>query len=309
MADFAALAGAGSRWAGFIAMLVVVGACVFRTGVLRSLRQVPGTDLPMAPRFAANVGAGAAAVLALAAAVRLYAQARSFAEPGERVTIELLRTVLEETAWGRGWRAQFLAAGLTFAGFVATRRLPVFGWFMAVLGTSAVVLAAPLTGHAIAAERAGAWGYPLDALHVLGAASWLGTLLVVMTAGFAATLDLEPGPRELRMAAMVNAFTPVALTGAGTAVLAGLALAFRYLGGSFPALWTSGYGRTLLLKLGLLAVVMGFGAYNWRVQGPRLGDPATAARIRRSSLLELTLGTILLAVTAWLVSMPLPGEE
>jgi putative copper export protein len=108
---------------------------------------------------------------------------------------------------------------------------------------------------------------------------------------------------------MVHAFSPIALTGAATTVLAGLTLAFRYLGGSVPALWTTGYGRTLLVKLAVLAAVVGFGAYNWRIQGPRLGTPAASTRIRRSSLLELTLGTILLAVTALLVSMPLPGEE
>ena len=307
--DLSALLGAVSRWLGFAGTLVVVGTGVFSLGVLRTLRRNPETDLPLAPRWAATMGAGAAAAVALAAVVRLYAQAVGFLEPGESLTIDLVRTVLAESAWGRGWLAQFLGAGLALTGFLTARVKPGLGWVMAVAGASAVALAAPLTGHAIAAERAGRWGYPLDVLHVLGGGTWLGTLTVMVTAGFAATRGLDEDSRARRIAAMVRAFSPIALTGAATAILAGLTLAFRYLGGSVPALWTTGYGRTLLLKLALLAAVMGVGAYNWRVQGPRLGDPAASARIRRSSLLELTLGTMLLAVTALLVSMPLPGEE
>lgn len=307
--DAPALLGAVSRWLGVAGTLVVVGAGVFSLAVLRSLRRRPETDLPLAPRQAATVGAAAAGAVALAALVRLYAQARGFLEPGEPLTLDLVRTVLAESAWGRGWIAQFLGAGLALTGFLAARVMPGLGWVMAVAGASAVALAAPLTGHAIAAERAGRWGYPLDVLHVLGGGAWLGTLTVMVTAGFAATRGLDEDSRERRIAAMVHAFSPIALTGAATTVLAGLTLAFRYLGGSVPALWTTGYGRTLLVKLAVLAAVVGFGAYNWRIQGPRLGTPAASTRIRRSSLLELTLGTILLAVTALLVSMPLPGEE
>lgn len=303
------LLAAAARWVALVATLVVVGACVFRAGILRALARVPDTEMPLAPYYAANVGALAALALMLAAALRLYTQVAGFADPGETMTMALVRTVLGETAWGRGWITQFLAAGLAFAGFTAARVMPGSGWLLAVAGGSAVVLAAPLTGHAAAAERAGSWGYPLDALHVLGASTWLGTLLVLVTAGFAATMDLDPGPRERRIEAMISAFSPVALTGAATAIGAGLILAFRYLGGSIPALWSSRYGRTLLIKVALLALVMALGAYNWRVQSRRLGDAPGSARIRRSSLIELVLGTILLAVTALLVSMPMPGEE
>ena len=309
MPDLAALLGAISRWLGFAGTLVVVGAGVFSLAVLRTLRRSEDTDLPLAPRQAATMGAAAAAAIALAALVRLYAQARGFLEPGQPLRLDLVRTVLANSAWGRGWIAQFLGAGLALTGFLMARVMPGLGWVMAVAGASAVALAAPLTGHAIAAEPAGRWGYPLEVLHVLGSGMWLGTLTVVVTAGFAATRDMGEDSRARRIAAMVRAFSPIALAGAATTILAGLILAFRYLGGSLAALWTTGYGRTLLLKLALLTAVMGFGAYNWRVQGRRLGDPAAPARIRRSSFLELILGTILLAVTALLVSMPLPGEE
>jgi putative copper export protein len=106
----------------------------------------------------------------------------------------------------------------------------------------------------------------------------------------------------------VRVFSPIALTGASLAIAAGGLLAFRYLEGSFTALWTSGYGRTLLVKLGVLALVMGMGALNWRVLSPQLGRPDGARALRRSSVLELALGTVLLGVTAALVATGMPGE-
>jgi len=313
-AEAGALLGAATRWAGFLGALLVMGAVVFRFSLLPGFRRSGGGDLPGAPERAATVGLGAALLLALAAPIRLYAQALGFVEPGEPITGELLSTILRETAWGRGWVLQVLAAGLAVTGFFAARAMPRPGWVMSAAATTAVVLAAPLTGHATASERAGSWGYPLDVAHLLGAGAWLGTLALVVAAGIPAAGggsgrdEAGESGRGLAIARLVRAFSPIALTGAGTAVAAGVALAFRYLEGSLAALWTTEYGRVLLLKLGLLALVVGMGAVNWRIVTPRLDHPGGAARIRTSSVLELLLGTVLLAVTAVLVSTGMPGE-
>ena len=306
--DSAALIGAVARWLGFAATLVVLGAAGYRFGVLRAMHR-NGVDLPGGGAAAATVGLAGAIALLIVALPRLYGQALGFVDPGEPVTSDLIATILGQTAWGRGWTTQVVAAGLAIAGFLAARALPGAGWLMAVGGASAVALAAPLTGHAVAAERAGRWGYPLDVLHVLGAGVWLGTLAVMVVAGFGAARGLDDARRDQRIADQVKAFSPIALAGAATVALAGVALAFRYLEGSLSALWTSGYGRTLLLKLAVLGLVMAMGAQNWRVLTPRLGQSDGTARIRRSAIAELLLGTVLLAVTAVLVSLPMPGEE
>ena len=307
MSDGLALLGAATRWAGFLGALLVTGAVVFRFSLLPGFRRHGGGALPGALERAAAVGLAAALLLALAAPVRLYAQALGFLEPGEPVTRELIGTILRETAWGRGWVLQLLAAGLAVTAFLAARGLPRPGWLMSAAAASAVVLAAPLTGHATASERAGSWGYPLDVVHLLGAGAWLGTLAVLVAAGMGREQAGEDGRHPTAL--LVRAFSPIALAGAGTAIAAGVALAFRYLEGSIPALWTSGYGRTLLLKLAVLGLVMALGARNWRVLTPRLGQSDGTARIRRSAIAELLLGTVLLAVTAVLVSLPMPGEE
>jgi putative copper export protein len=327
-ADLASLLGAVTRWAGFLGALLVTGAVVFRYSLLPGYRRAGGPELPGALERAAAAGVAAALLLAMAAPIRLYAQALGFVEPGEPVTREIVTTVLRQTAWGRGWVLQFLGAGLAAAGFLAARAIPRPGWLMAAAGATAVVLAAPLTGHATASDRAGSWGYPLDVIHLLGAGAWLGTLAVLLVAGYPAasggTGERDPragqdgtGERDSRAGLMggilpvtllVRAFSPIALAGAGTAIGAGVILAFRYLEGSITSLWTTSYGQLLLLKIGVLALVLALGAVNWRVITPRLDQPDGPARIRRSSQLELLLGTVLLAVTAFLVSTGMPGE-
>jgi putative copper export protein len=306
--DGAALVGAAGRWAGYAGMLAVVGATVFRFGVLRATGGLAAPAAPVAARRAATLGLVAALVMLVAATARLHAQVAAWLDPGEAVTGELLGLILRETTWGRGWTSQVVAAGLGLAAFGVARVAPGPGWLMAAAAASAAALAAPLTGHATG-ERAGTWGYPLDVLHVLGAGAWLGTLAAVVIAGLSSTRTLPADARDDRVARLVNAFSPIALAGAGTAVLAGVGLALRYLEGSVSALWTTPYGRTLLLKLLVLGLVMAVGAWNWRVGRPRLGDAPGSARIRRSSLGELALATVLLAVAAALTSQPLPGAE
>jgi putative copper export protein len=65
-------------------------------------------------------------------------------------------------------------------------------------------------------------------------------------------------------------------------------------------LWMSGYGRLVMIKMGLVAVLLSLAALNkWRLT-PRLRDrDARAVRwLRRSITAELLLAGLILAVTA-----------
>lgn len=307
--DTAELLGTIARWVAFTATLVVLGACGFRAGVRRTLLSAGAEVVLDADRRTARLGLVASGVLLAALGLKLWAQLAGFVEPGEPITGELLQVVLGDTAWGRGWTAQFLAAGLATAGFAVTALRPLLpGWLLALAAVTAVALATPLTGHATASERAGGWGYPLDVIHVLGGGAWLGTLTVMVAAGFAAARrDTERYHAHIR--AMVEAFSPIALAGAAMVVVAGGILGLRYLDWSVSALWTSGYGRALAGKVILLAVIAAIGAWNWRVVTPTLGQPEGSRRLARSSAVELTVGLLLLLVTAVLVHLPMPGEE
>jgi putative copper export protein len=52
--------------------------------------------------------------------------------------------------------------------------------------------------------------------------------------------------------------------------------------------------------------VFALGAWNWRRQRPKLGSEEAAGLIRRSSVTELSVATLVLVVTAVLVSLPAP---
>jgi putative copper export protein len=74
------------------------------------------------------------------------------------------------------------------------------------------------------------------------------------------------------------------------------------------SLWRSGYGRTLLVKLTLVGLVLLAGAYNWQRGTPRLSAPGQdgVRAFTRSVSVEIGFGMLVLAVTAILVAMPLP---
>jgi putative copper export protein len=104
---------------------------------------------------------------------------------------------------------------------------------------------------------------------------------------------------------MVYAFSPLALASAGVLATFGAITAWRNLG-VLSSLWSTPYGFALIAKLCVVAVVVALGAWNWRRQRPRLGSEDAAHALRRSARVELATATVVLAITAILVSLPEP---
>jgi putative copper export protein/mono/diheme cytochrome c family protein len=135
-------------------------------------------------------------------------------------------------------------------------------------------------GHAGAAEGNAAGGLiASEALHLLAAGAWLGSLLPLL-------LCLRTLPsHEARLAA--ERFSPIGLT----AVLAIGATAFvqaMSLIGGFPALVGTDYGRAALVKLGLFVAMLMLALWNRLSLTDRL-DTAEPARVRR--LLTISVAT------------------
>jgi putative copper export protein len=129
---------------------------------------------------------------------------------------------------------------------------------------------------------------------------------MIVVAGLPTVLRDAPRIQRAPMVAdMVNGFSPLALTCGPLLVLTGLTTALLHLK-PLSSLWTTPYGYALLTKLCLLALVFGLGAWNWRPQRPRLGSEEAAHFIRRSATMELAVATLMLVVTAILVSLPSP---
>jgi putative copper export protein len=246
-----------------------------------------------------------ATLVVVAAILRLYAQSYSLFGPDESLTPDSLRALLD-TNWGRVWWIQLTAAGAAFAGFLIAHRKAAAGWSLAAMGVLVLAFTPALSGHALTAPGPASLGILADGVHVLSAGGWLGSLLTVLVVGIPAAMKLEAPERAPSVAALVNAFSPVALAFAGLLVGTGIVSAWLQVG-AFPLLWTTGYGRILLLKVGVLLVLFAVGAYNAKILRPTLGDDAATPRLRRSATFELLVAALVLLVTAVLVATPTPG--
>jgi putative copper export protein len=280
---------------GFVALFLAVGAIGFRLVVRRAGRG-QGNDLERAAlreasdrasSTAASLGIGGALVSLLLMLTRLPAlAARRHLEVGQLVTQD------------RMTQAQIVLAIVAILGFaLAITRKPA-GFPLAAVGVFAGTLRAAFFGQ---------WARLVNPAHMLAGGLWIGTLFVLVVAGFPAILGARAlGERRgPAIAALVNAFSPLALGSAATLALFGVITAFRHLT-PFAALWTTPYGYALIAKLSVVAGVLALGAWNWRRQRPRLGGEAGALAIRRSAATELAVAGVVLVLTAILVSLPAP---
>ncbi|GGU76160.1 transport integral membrane protein [Streptomyces litmocidini] len=134
-----------------------------------------------------------------------------------------------------------------------------------------------LGGTVVAAGIAGTWALaehastglqpgvamPVDILHLLAVAAWLGGLTVLLVA-------LYRAPSVERSA--VERFSKVALGSVAVLAATGLYQSWRQVG-SWSALTGTRYGQLLLVKIGLVAVLIGI-AWISRRWTRRLADPA-----------------------------------
>lgn len=226
--------------------------------------------------------------------------------PGATFDPQLVRAMLMETVWGRGWLLQIGGTVVAAAGFRSAIR-GTGGWGLAVLGVLALALTPALSGHAAATPERAGLAIVADTLHVIGAGGWLGSLLVVLVAGLPVAMRLPDEERGAAVAELFNAFSPTALLFAGLVAATGVFAAWLHVS-EVSALWQTGYGRTLLAKLALLSVVGGTGAYNWLRVKPTISTVAGTARMKSLAQVELLVGVLVLIVTAVLVATPTPMD-
>lgn len=305
------------RWLTFIGLLIVIGTFAFQAVVLPLASRRGGPDaagfIAGAHARSARIGLMFAALLLGASLVRLFVQSYAMHGGAGSFDPSLIGAMILQTVWGWGWMLQVGAAVLALLAFRAQRSGK--GWASSLLAVAALALAVTpaLSGHAVSASKLKALAIAADALHVLGASGWLGSLALVLAAGIPAVLALQPDLRGKSVADLINAFSPTALVFAGLAGATGLFSAWLHLE-RLGNLWGSTYGRVLLLKLAILSIVAATGAYNWLRVRPALGGPDGAARIRGSARVEVGVAVVVLLITAILVAtptpmdMPMPGE-
>jgi putative copper export protein len=193
---------------------------------------------------------------------------------------------------------KMVTLAVALIGFLSVRVSSSIGWTLAAIAALVAVLQPVYTGR-LAGK--------VNAVHILAASSWLGTLLVLTMIGIRGVVESSStGTRRAELVAdLVNAFSPLALTAASIVGITGLTTAWLHLK-RLSSIWTTSYGITLVLKLCLVLMVVMMGAWNWRRVRPSLGGEGSEQTIRRSATLELAFGALVLLVTSVLVTLPSP---
>ncbi|MBI2797460.1 MAG: CopD family protein [Gemmatimonadetes bacterium] len=292
-----------------VAVTVLLGVLALRLVVLpRFGRQDggPGDIIATAGPRALGWARAAIGAIGIATVLRLAAQHAAMFGTEEHWSRATIGALLLQSGWGRGWWLALagVLAGWWATGAVARRR--GFAWPVLAAGAVALVVSLSLSGHPVAAERP-VLAVAIDALHVIGAGGWVGSLAMLIVVAVPVAMRSAEAERHGHVARLVTAFSPTALGFAGLAALTGTLAAWRNID-TLAALWSSGYGQRLLAKLAMLSVAAGTGAYNWKRVLPALGTAPATRRLRGSATIELVAALVVLVITAVLVATPLPAE-
>ncbi|EFH86568.1 copper resistance protein CopC [Ktedonobacter racemifer DSM 44963] len=206
--------------------------------------------------------------------------------------------------------------------------LPVYLFLLGI----GVMTTTSLDSHAAANHDPGLW-IMFDVLHLSATGFWIGGLLAFVLILPATLHILLPGTgdRTRFFAALIPHFSRVALASVICLSVTGILEAGSHVSGdgwlSAPAWWqllTSPYGIALEIKVGLFVILIGLGAFALRRVSPRMrryaADPSkeTGAAsfaagslqrtFRRSILIEVGIGVLLLLVVGGLTSLSPPTQ-
>jgi putative copper export protein len=273
----------------FVGYFLAIGAVGFRFGVVRRTRGISdeAKEILSADK-AAMFGVVGVLLIGLALVGGPYVNAithdKTFAES------------LPKNLSAFEFKLAMLA--LALVGFALVRVASSVGWTLAAMGILFAVLQPLYTG-----KLSG----KVNAVHVLAASTWLGTLMVLAVVGIRGVIKSATAgqQRSELVCDLVNSFSPLALMAATIVGITGLTTAWLHLK-RLSSLWTTSYGMTLVVKLILVAIVVSLGAWNWRRVRPSLGDEGSELTIRRSATMELTFAALVLIVTSVLVTLPSP---
>jgi copper transport protein len=180
------------------------------------------------------------------------------------------------------------------------------------LGSSYLVITPALAGHA-SIESPVAVFFPSDALHVLAASVWVGGIACLLLALPGATRQLEGSERSRLLLANLVRFSPIALASVVVIAVTGVIQAYIDVR-TVHGLFHTTYGALIIVKVVLLACLIGFGFVNRRRVVPALerlvGDGRSPGGIgalaRRTIRGEFVLMLCVFGVTAALISYAPP---
>jgi copper transport protein len=227
---------------------------------------------------------------------------------GRPLSWELINQVLD-VRFGRVWFARALLwvlAGVVLADLLGRgeRAARSVAWRV---GAGAVGLGllrtSGMTGHATDARDAG-WAQAAGLAHLTGVCLWVGGLAMLL-------FGVLPRRQPEELGAVVPRYSTLAMTSVALIVVAGVVLAWQVVG-SVGAVLHTGYGRLLLTKLAIFALVLAIAQASRRWVSRRLdvavaGDVATVRPFVYSVAAE-TVVVVFVLIAASLLVTASPGR-
>lgn len=288
----------------YLALLIFTGLILFDRLVLRNT----GAAGRRAARILRLTGIGAIATsLLLVPASAL------------NVTGESLTAVVTPAKWWAGvlWApvaaAALVLAGVAGAAALSTRGLQRRSVRLGAALVPFIALSAPvLVGHSQLTEPR-MLIVVADAGHLLAGSFWAGGVVgLLLFLAPARTVDSQAAEADPMLAAsVVRRFSRVAVWSVLLLAISGTIMGILIVG-SFGALVTTGYGLTLLLKIGIVIPVVAIAAYNRFRLLPRLARRPTARTqwrfLTRALSNEAALLVAVLLLTGFLTNLS-PAHE
>ena len=285
----------------FAATAMTVGILIFRTVVAEPALRLaqPTADVVRAQTLGL---AWISLVVSIASGMGwmlLQVLAMSGLSLAEAMTADVIGTVVTETQFGQIAELRLVVA-IILAACLASDRFWGARW-LALASSLGLVAAIAWTGHA--GSTPGELGFlhlAADALHLVAAASWIGGLV-----SLAVVLAVARRFQAHRCASLVHEammrFSTLGIASVVALLVTGIVNA-AILVGSLQALVVTDYGRLLMLKIALFAVMIGFAAVNRFWLTPRLVDASSereqhaVARLTRNCIIEIALGLSIFAI-------------
>ena len=284
------------RWLYFLALALLAGGLGFRLLVLRE-------PLPPAAerRFYRLVGLGAVGTIEVGIVAFLLRAEDALQLPFGKFLYGDLSPIAGGTRFGTAFVAMTLGFALVsailFLAWLTEWKILLWPAFLLSLGFASGL---SLSGHD-AADRGSSWLSQLaDWTHLAAASLWVGGLVML-------AYVVWPLAPELRRRAFLR-FSRLATVLIVLILTAGVYLSVLRLP-RLSDLWTAGYGRVLLVKLGLVSLALLWGAAHHFLVRPALERGAPLfARLPRSLAGESAVAMAILLAAAVLVdSKPPPG--
>jgi copper transport protein len=284
-----------ARWALFAAIALLIGPLTLRLVVLRG-------PVPAALERRVHLVTTGAALAAINAGILGFVLRASNALqlPFGDLLYGDLQPFAEKTRFGIAFLFLTVGFGVVFGLLLLAWVLELDAPRLGALALSVGLVAGlSLSGHQ-ATEPGSSWLTALvDWLHLVAASVWVGGVAAL-------ALVVWPTAPALRRRAFVG-FSRLAVALVGVLLVGGVYLALERLAAP-SELWTTGYGRVLLVKLAVVAVALGWGAVHHVVVRPRL-EAGRPVRARPSLAGEAAVALAVLLVAAALTNASPPPPE